>query len=71
MTGLPLRMTSVVTATTEVVISEKSKAAFRIVEVTGTACSAMAVMRKFDPIALQRFPFILDHSVIQYERKTP
>jgi hypothetical protein len=70
-TGLPLRTTSVVTATTEVVISEKSKAAFRIVDLTGTAFSEMAVMRNFDPIALQRFPLILDHLVIQYERKTP
>jgi hypothetical protein len=44
-TGRPSRRTFVTTATTDVVISEKSKAALRIDERTGTAVSRMSTMR--------------------------
>jgi hypothetical protein len=45
MTGLPERTTSVTTATTDVVISLKSKAAFRMLVFSGTATSLMSVIR--------------------------
>src|SRR5689334_10102982 len=53
MTGLPPRMTSVVTATTDVVISEKSKTALLIFELMGTAISRIAVILM--PVASFRF----------------
>src|SRR5580658_6031173 len=44
-TGLPSRITSVMTATTDVVISEKSMLELASVEFSGTAVSRMSVMR--------------------------
>ncbi len=44
-TGLPLRTTSVITATTEVVISEKSKLELRNDDFSGIAVSRISVMR--------------------------
>ena len=44
-TGLPPRITSVVTATTEVVISEKSIDEFFSVEFSAIEVSRMSVMR--------------------------
>src|SRR5258708_18309845 len=44
-TGRPSRTTSVITATTEVVISEKSKPEFASDERSGTAFSRISVMR--------------------------
>ena len=44
-TGLPSRMTSVMTATTEVVISEKSMLELASVELSGIAVSRMSTMR--------------------------
>ena len=45
-TGLPERTTSVITATTEVVISEKSKLELASFDFSGTAVSRMSTMRK-------------------------
>jgi len=44
-TGLPSRITSVMTATTDVVISLKSKTALPGVELIGTAVSRIGTMR--------------------------
>ena len=44
-TGLPSRMTSVITATTEVVISEKSMLELASVEFSGTAVSRISTIR--------------------------
>src|SRR6516164_3978140 len=45
MTGLPSRTTSVMTATTEVVISEKSKLEFLMSDLSGIAHSRMSTIR--------------------------
>src|SRR5262249_9522689 len=45
MTGLPSRTTSVMTATTEVVISEKSKLEFLMSDLSGIALSRMSTIR--------------------------
>src|SRR5262245_28557597 len=58
MTGLPSRTTSVSTATTEVVISEKSKLELLMLDLSGIAHSRISTIRIWcypdDPVALHR-----------------
>ena len=69
MTGLPSRTASVMTATTDVVISLKSKTALRRLDFRATAVSRMSVMRMQESVSLGR-P-IWDAFIWRYSARMP